>query len=398
MSEQLQIAIVGGGIGGLTAALALRARGLNVTVFEQAGALREIGAGVSIHPNAALLLQRIGLTDGIKKIGSVIAGLFLRTSLGELINKSALTSTGVQGYNVHRAEFLKLLIDAQPAGTLHFSHRFSAAKETNGHVQLTFSNGETVDTDIVIGADGIHSTLQREIGLRTYPSSEGIMAYRGLIPAERLSWAKDIDGGMSMWIGKGRSFLCYPVSGGRLMNIVAFVPTDLESEESWTAPGDLKALGAEYAGWDDPVLETIGALDRTFRWGIYDRAPLPYWSTARMTLLGDAAHPMVPHLGQGAAQAIEDGFTLAVLLEGAKRKDVPRRLKAYEKLRIERTSRIQAVARDAGRFYRAEYENASERDRLMGKWMSAAGWIRGHDAERTAAQALLLASNDEAIE
>ena len=116
-----------------------------------------------------------------------------------------------------------------------------------------------------------------------------------------------------------------------------------------------------------------------------------------MTLLGDAAHPMVPHLGQGAAQAIEDGFTLAVLLQGATRKDVPRQLKAYEKLRIERTSRIQAVAREAGRFYRAEYENASERDRLMGKWMSAAGWIRGHDAEQTAEEALLLARNDEAI-
>jgi salicylate hydroxylase len=397
MSEQLQIAIIGGGIGGLTAALALQARGLNVTVFEQAGALREIGAGVSIHPNAALLLQRIGLIDGIKKIGSAIAGLLLRTSLGELINTSALTSTGVQGYNVHRAEFLKLLIDAQPEGTLHFNHRLSAAKETNSHVQLTFSNSETVDTDIVIGADGIHSTLQRELGLKTYPSSEGIMAYRGLISTGQLSWAKNIDGAMSMWIGKGRSFLCYPVSGGRLMNMVAFVPTNLNAEESWMAPGDLNALGAEYAGWDDPVLETIGALDQTFRWGIYDRAPLPYWSTGRMTLLGDAAHPMVPHLGQGAAQAIEDGFTLAVLLQGATRKDVPRQLKAYEKLRIERTSRIQAVAREAGRFYRAEYENASERDRLMGKWMSAAGWIRGHDAEQTAEEALLLARNDEAI-
>ena len=256
---------------------------------------------------------------------------------------------------------------------------------------MTFSNSEAVDTDIVIGADGIHSTLQRELGLKTYPSSEGIMAYRGLIPTGQLSWAKNIDGAMSMWIGKGRSFLCYPVSGGRLMNMVAFVPTNLNAEESWMAPGDLNALGAEYAGWDDPVLETIGALDQTFRWGIYDRAPLPYWSTGRMTLLGDAAHPMVPHLGQGAAQAIEDGFTLAVLLQGATRKDVPRQLKAYEKLRIERTSRIQAVARDAGRFYRAEYGNASERDRLMGKWMSAFRWILGHDAERTAEEALLLA-------
>src|SRR6516225_3639415 len=306
MSEQLQIAIIGGGIGGLTAALALRARGLNVTVFEQAGELREIGAGMSIHPNAALLLQRIGLTDRIKTIGTPIAGLLLRTSQGERIDTSARPSFGVQSYNVHRAEFLRLLADAQPDGTLHLDHRLSQARETNGRVQLTFAHGATVEADLVIGADGIHSIVQKEMGLKTYPSSEGIMAYRGLIPSERLSWARDIGGKMSMWLGKGRSFLCYPVSSGRLINMVAFLPTNLEPEESWTAPGDLKALAAERAGWDDPVLETIGALDQTFRWGIYDRPPLPYWSTGRMTLLGDAAHPMVPHLGQGAAQAIED--------------------------------------------------------------------------------------------
>ena len=161
------------------------------------------------------------------------------------------------------------------------------------------------------------------------------MAYRGLIPSRRLSWAKDFGGKMRMWLGKGRSFLCYPVSSGRLMNMVAFVPTNLESEESWTAPGDLNMLAAEYAGWDDPVLETIGALDQTFRWGIYDRATLPYWSIGRMTLLGDAAHPMVPHLGQGAAQAIEDGFTLAVLLAGrvTRRRQTARRHTAAEGLR-----------------------------------------------------------------
>ena len=276
MSEKLQIAVVGGGVGGLTAALALRARGLSVTVFEQADELREIGAGVSIFPNAMLLLQRIGLADGIEKIGCPITGLVTRTSAGELIATSASPSTGVRSYNVHRAEFLKLLADAQPEGSLHLGHRLSGAGEADGGVRLTFSNGVTVYSDVVIGADGIHSALQREIGLKTYPSSEGIMAYRGLIPTEKLSWAKDIGGRMSRWIGKGRSFLCYPVSGGRLMNMVAFVPTNLDSEESWTAPGDLKALSAEYAGWDDPVLETIGALDKTFRWGIYDRAPLPY--------------------------------------------------------------------------------------------------------------------------
>ncbi len=397
MSEHLQIAIVGGGIGGLGAALALRARGLDATIFEQAGELREIGAGISIHPNAALLLQRIGLTERIKAIGTPIAGVVLRTSLGEPIDISGRPSTGVQGYNVHRAEFLKLLVEAQPDGTLRLGHCLSKASETHGRVQLTFAHGATVEADLVLGADGIHSVVQREIGLKTYPSSEGIMAYRGLVPSERLSWAKDIGGKMSMWLGKGRSFLCYPVSNGRLMNMVAFVPTNLESEESWTAPGDLKALAAEYAGWDHPVLETISALDQTFRWGIYDRAPLPYWSSGRISLLGDAAHSMVPHLGQGAAQAIEDGFTLAVLLQDAKRQDVPRRLKLYERLRIERTSQIQTMARDTGRFFRAEYEDAAERDGLMAKWMAGTGWIRGYDAEKAAQEALSLAGNDEAV-
>jgi salicylate hydroxylase len=218
---------MGGGIGGLTAALALRERGLKVAIFEQAVELGEIGAGISIHANAALLLQRVGLTDSIKKIGVPIAGLLLRTSAGEPIEFSAGPSAGIQTYNVHCAEFRKLLSDAQPEGALHFGHRLSGARETDGRVQLTFANGATAETDLAIGADGIHSALQRAIGLKTHPSSEGIMAYRGLIPSSRLSWAKDFGGIMRMWLGKGRSFLCYPVSSGRLMNMVAFVPTNL---------------------------------------------------------------------------------------------------------------------------------------------------------------------------
>jgi 2-polyprenyl-6-methoxyphenol hydroxylase-like FAD-dependent oxidoreductase len=208
-----------------------------------------------------------------------------------------------------------------------------------------------------------------------------------LIRSERLSWAKDLRG-LNMWMGSGRSFICFPISQGRVINMVAFVPTDVDSEESWSAPGDLGALAAEYDGWDAPVVETIAALDETFRWGIYDRAPLPYWSTARVTLLGDAAHPMVPHFGQGAGQAIEDGFALAILLEDARPADVPARLKAYETLRLGHTSRVQTASRDAGRFYRSENEDTSERNRRMGKWMSAAGWIFDHDVEQAAAALL----------
>ena len=140
--------------------------------------------------------------------------------------------------------------------------------------------------------------------------------------------------GLSMWTGAGRSLICFPVSQGRLINVVAFVPSPRDMEETWFAPGDVKALASEYVGWDAPVQDIIAALDQTFRWGIYDRPPLPYWSKGRVTFLGDAAHPMVPHFGQGAGQAIEDGFALAILLEYAKHDEIPARLKAYQDLRF----------------------------------------------------------------
>jgi salicylate hydroxylase len=382
MTDKLQIAIVGAGIGGLFAALALRARGLNVTVFEQADSPRETGAGVSIHPNAVRLLMRVGLEDWLENISTRSVGLSLWTSLGEPV-PTPPASAHNPSYQVHRVELLEMLNNAQPEGAVRFAHRCTEVRETAGGVRLTFANGVTADADMAIGADGIHSVVQRGVGLTARPTSEGIMAYRGLIQSDRLSWSKGLHG-LKMWMGSGRSFLCFPVSQGQVINMVAFVPSNLDSEESWSAPGDLNALAAEYIGWHAHVLEAIGALDETFRWGIYDRAPLPYWSTARTTLLGDAAHPMVPHFGQGAGQAIEDGFALAILLEDANPVDVPARLKAYERLRLGHTSRVQAASRDAGRFYRSENEDVSERNRRMGKWMSAAGWIFQYDVEQEA--------------
>ena len=160
-------------------------------------------------------------------------------------------------------------------------------------------------------------------------------------------WANDLKD-PALWLGSGRSFLLYPVAGGRLINMVAFVPTDTEFRGILVCARRPQGMGAEYAGWDKPVLDTINSLDETFRWGIYDRAPLPYWSTSRITLMGDAAHPMVPHVGQGAGQSIEDAITLAVLLERCTAADVAGRLKLYEALRLARTSRVQALARAAG--------------------------------------------------
>ncbi|WP_298372385.1 FAD-dependent monooxygenase [uncultured Bradyrhizobium sp.] len=392
MPGSLRIAIVGGGIGGLTAALALRARGLEVRVFEQAEVLREIGAGVSVHPNAARLLKRVGFEEQLQKIGSPISAAVLRTSQGDLITVRDGSATpalaeGDLGYNVHRADLLNLLFDALPKGTVALGHRCVQLKEEDDRVRLSFANGVAAEADVVIGADGIRSVVQREIGLQSRPTSERIMAYRGLIPAERLPWAPDLKG-THFWLGSGRSFLLYPVAQGRLINMVAFVPTDTDSEESWSAPGDLKALAAEYAGWDRPVQDTINSLDETFRWGIYDRAPLPYWSTDRITLMGDAAHPMVPHVGQGAGQSIEDGFTLAVLLEGCTAKDVADRLDLYEVIRRERTSKVQALARAAGQLYRSEHDTPAEMAARLREWAAQRKWVFEHDAEKVAADAL----------
>jgi len=384
MTNKLRIAIVGGGIGGLAAALALRARGLEATVFEQAGALREIGAGLSLGPNTGRLLERVGLGEGLRTLSAPPSDFMIRTWRGEPVAVTASTHApnGERGYMIHRADLLNLLAGALPNGVVRLDHRCVAAETVGSTARVSFSNGTSIEADVAIGADGIRSVMQRAIGVKSHPKAEGTMAYRGLIPIERLSWVKQAS--IGMWVGPGRSMICYAVSQGRLVNMVAFVPTDRDAEESWSAPGDIKALAAEYAGWDSAVLETIGALDETFRWGIYDRGPLPYWSTDRMTLLGDAAHPMVPHLGQGAGQAIEDGFALAVLLEDAGADDVPARLRAYEALRLEDTSRVQAHARNAGILFRAGDQDVEAYRKALGALMAQGRWITEHDAEHAA--------------
>lgn len=389
MGEALRIAIVGGGIGGLAAALALRARGQDVTVYEKAAEFAEIGAGVGVAPNALRLLDRVGLGDQVREIGSPRSIATVRTWQGEVVpvgNWPYASAGGGADYTVHRAEFQGILVNALPAEVLRLDHHAVAAEESGDGVRVSFANGAEATADVVVGADGIHSTMQAAVGVASRPTSEHIMAYRGLIPMERLAWVDDANDG-AMWVGPRRSFLCFPVSAGRLMNLVAFVPTDHDAEESWSAPGEVAALAAEFSRWDAPVGETIDALDSTFRWGIYDRAPLPRWSTSRITLLGDAAHAMVPHLGQGANQSIEDGFALAVLLQDVAREEIPRRLRVYEEIRRQRTSRVQSQARRAGQIYRASDESAAQTARQMDE-LSDGYWLADYDAEREAMNAL----------
>lgn len=388
----IRVAVVGAGIGGLTAAIALRAHGVDAHVYEKASELKALGAGVSIAPNGSRVLTRLGLGAQLRAVAGPVSKYVFRTWQGEPIAGEPSTLSfgdSARTWFLHRAEFQSVLCDALPTGAVTFGRGVTGATEGPDGVTVQFADGGTVEADLLVAADGIHSRLQGVVSTPTAPVSEGIMAYRGLVPADRLTGLApvgdlDVSG---MWMGPERSFLVYPVSAGRLLNVVAFVPTDLDVLESWTAPGDVRELAASYQGWDQPVLDIIGAMDETFRWGIYDRAPLTQWSSERITLLGDSAHAVVPHLGQGANQAIEDAMTLAVLLNDCGSTDVPSRLKIYEQLRIARTRQVRDGAREAGRTYRSTDLAAPTRAARIDAIFAGIA-VNTYDAERVAKAAL----------
>jgi len=381
----LQGIIVGGGLGGLGAAIALRTKGIDVRVYEQAPEPKEIGAGVGLGPNASGLLMNAGLT-ALKDISVYSEPTKMFTWTGQTI--TAKRGIGANNYMCHRADLLKILHDLQPPGSVYLGHHFMELTQDDSKVRLKFRNGATAEADFVIGADGIHSAVQPFVTPPSPPQSEKVTAYRALIPIEQLSWAKGVNH-PTQWLGPNRSFLCFPVSRGREMNMVAFVPTDEDDRESWSAKGEVSNLAKEFEGWAAPVGETIGTLKSTFYTGIYDRAPLPNWSKGRVTLLGDAAHAMVPHVGQGATQAVEDGFFLATLLADASSTDIARLFQIYEKARLPRLTRVQAMARTAGQMYR-KHRAAGEpgRDDTLTELVTNTDWLYGYDAEAAAREAL----------
>ena len=254
--------------------------------------------------------------------------------------------------------------------------RCTGFSQNGGSATIALADGNTAAADVMIGADGIHSVLQGFVTAAPEPVFSRVVAYRGLVPSRTAYPA----GTMTMWVGQGKHFLVFPVRAGQLLNYVGFVSSDTPVRESWSAHGDPAALAAHFAGWDPAIAEVIGEIQQApagsgFQWGMYDRAPLPRWSTGRLTLLGDAAHPMLPHLGQGVNQALEDAVALAALL-GASTSSagVPQALASYERLRRDRTARVQLGSRRNG----AGYDSS-------GSQLTDRRWIYEYDAWAEAA-------------
>jgi salicylate hydroxylase len=392
MSKNIQVAIVGGGIGGLAAAVALRHRGISVAVYEQSRELREIGAGVFIYPNSLRQLERVGLGDALARVGAKVGGgsEYYRMD-GSVVGKILTTdSSGWSGmYGMHRADLLKVLADALPPTSIHTGHKCVDFSQDETGARLVFENGHVANADVVIAADGINSVLQKHVVEPSAPEYAGCRAYRGLISSDKLpEWRREAH---QVWMGDGKHFMVFPVRGGELVNYVGFVPTSSETAESWSAIGDRDELAASFAGWDSRVTGLLDKVETCFWWGLYDRKPLGTWVNGRLALLGDAAHPMLPHLGQGANQAIEDGTALAVLLQACvEDRAVEDALKRYEALRRPRTSMVQAEARKNGLRYDSKYADLGQRDREVANSAALRKSLYDHDIEKEAVESLRL--------
>jgi salicylate hydroxylase len=359
----LKVVVIGGGIGGLFTANALVARGFAVSVYEQAPHLSEVGAGVFLTPNSVRQLQRVSLGPAIERFGARVGlgSQYLRHDGAPIAPVQVTDSAGWNAtFGMHRADFVEILANAPPSDVVHTGHRCTGCEQSGDVARVSFANGAVAEADVVIAADGIHSEIRQQVTPPSHPVFSGSVAYRGVIPHHRIAgWPTQ---SWLMWLGKGKHFLTFPLRAGQLINYVGFVPADEEMKESWSAPGDPDVLRREFAGWDPRIETLLSEVAATFRWALYDREPLPTWSRGRLTLLGDAAHPMLPHLGQGANQSIEDGMALATILSRAERNTVATALLAYEALRRDRVGSIQRGARENGLRYDSANPDLAARD------------------------------------
>ena len=389
----LQVALVGGGLGGLAAALFLRRAGVQATVYEQNTQLRETGAGIVVPPNMVRLLVELGLGEPLRRVAVQLqaAWEFRRWQDGRVLFVQAMGEAcerlyGAHCYVAHRADLLALLQAALPPDQLRLDQRCAGLRQSSHGVEIEFEQRDghqsQVRADALIGADGIHSIIRETIAPPVEARFSGLCAFRCLVPADDAP-PMALRPVQTLWLGPGRHLVHYPISAGRLINIVAIVPAGDWRSESWTADGQVADMQQAFEGWDARLHTLIASATDTKRWALYDRTPLTRWSDGRISLLGDAAHAMLPFFAQGAAQAIEDAAVLADCLRAATAATVPQALQRYEARRRPRASQVQLMSR--GREVRNHLPDGPEQAQrdaefAHGDPLRQSAWLYGHDA------------------
>ncbi|MCX6518249.1 MAG: FAD-dependent monooxygenase [Actinobacteria bacterium] len=388
----MKIAIVGGGIGGLTAALALSESTHDITVFERSAGIREIGAGVQISPNAGRLLHSLGLGAAYSEISVHPHRVVLRRWEDDSIiratdlDENFFTQHHVPLANVARNELVEILGDAVAARSniaMKFSAHAVAVEPGDSASIVQFSDGSSQSFDIVIGADGIHSVVRPCVGGVDKPRFSGSAAYRALVPR---SAVEDLPIDVTNRMGPDRHVVSYFIGRNRShLNLVCISPEDSWETESWTEQGTKEDLYSRFEGWSPDFLSLLGRVEEPiFRWALYDREPLEKWGMGTTTLLGDACHPMLPFMAQGSCQAIEDAIVLARCLKEANTSDAAIALRRYEDARQGRTAQVQTSSlmnRDL--FHMVDGQEQKDRDLIFSispPGMSILDWVYEYDA------------------
>ena len=355
--KDIQIAIIGAGIGGMTAAVTLAQKGFKVKVFEQAPELSEVGAGLTVTPNATKGLIYLGLGEAMNKIGMAhdLQGV-RHYQTKEIIvplkrGKHMLEKYGAYQFQVHRADIHDLLIESlekHSPGCVSIDHQLVGIDQKSDRVKLIFNNQAEYECDFVIGADGTRSAVRKSILGNDEPEFSGYVAWRGVVPTDGLDESDFDECGSCAFISPGRVFARYLIRDAKEYNYVAFLATDEWAEEGWSIPSKVETVLETFSDYNQQVKNIISATppEGCYKWGIFTRQPIAKWSSERVTLLGDAAHPLEPFMGQGASMAIEDGVVLGRIIEDAS--GFSEIIERYETARIERSHFVTEHSKKAG--------------------------------------------------
>ncbi len=391
----MKIIVAGAGIGGLTAALSLIQRGIDVVVLEQASQLGPVGAGIQLSANATRVLYQLGLGPDLERVtirpGGKVVRLWSTGQEWTLFDLGA-ESQRVYGYPymmLYRPDLHSVLaraLEERRPGALHLASKVAEVSQDDRNVRVTLANGEVIVGDALIGADGVHSVVRERLIAVDKPEFSGCIAWRGVIPLRKLPASMQSAKGVN-WVGPRAHVVHYPVHAGELVSFTGIVEKSGWFKESWTESGSVDECLADFANWHSDIHAFVRLLERPLRWAMMTRAPLDNWSAGRVTLLGDAAHPTLPFLAQGAAMAIEDGCVVArAIALGAD--DIPTALRAYQNARLERTTRIvRGSSENTKRFHSTELADAEgaaryvEREWAEPKVRARYEWLFNYEPE-----------------